>query len=96
MHDPSAAALGRRQRLERLERLLDVWIDRFEEALEDARPDPSKTTELSNVFTVCKRIAEIEQLELRLARAAQEERDGEEGGLLVDSALFGEGVSPED
>ncbi len=80
----------RRARLTRAERILDRWLDLFEAQLENARPDPSKTTELSNVFTICRRILEIEQLMQKLADK-EEPTDGAPR-FQVRSDVFGDGI----
>lgn len=93
MNEPDPRG-DRRERLRRAEALLDRWLDLFEEAIEDARPDPSKTAELANVFTICRRILEIEKLARQLD--AQEEHAHESPRGLVDSNLFGDGIPPLD
>lgn len=92
MTDPSSGELaaGRLARLRRAEALLDRWLDLFEEGLGQARPDPSRTTELANVFAILRRILEIEQHALKLA-ALQESLHGADRCPL-DPALFGEGI----
>lgn len=93
---PDSPPDPRRARLARAEALLDRWLVLFEEALgrEGLRLDPSKTTELANVFTICKRILEIEVLARRLATEGGSARDALYGSL--DSNLFGGGVPADD
>lgn len=80
-------------RLRRAEALLDAWIAKFEAALADARPDPSKTTELANVFAILKRVLEIEALQQRLdaARHAPGEADAD-ARFRLDPDLLGGGL----
>jgi len=93
MTDPLELDDPRTLRLGRVEALLDRWLERFEAALEDAAPDPSRTTELVNVFTILKRIREIEALERKLAAEA---RHDDTGFAALDPNLFGEAVPGED
>ena len=85
---------ARRARLERAEALLDQWLDLYEAALDNAKPDASKTSELSNVFSMVKRIYEIETARLNLDQL-EEKLDAHNAQPLIDSELFGDGI-PED
>ena len=77
-------------RLRRAEALLDRWLDLFEAALDDARPDPARTSELANVFTILKRIQEIETL---IHRATEAARSHDHKPLFEpDPHLFGDGI----
>jgi len=79
---------NRRERLARAEEMLDRWLDIFGGALDEARPDPSKTTEFANVFTILKRIREIELLEHKLDAETSNEGLSR---LDLDRRLFGDG-----
>ncbi|MDX1972834.1 MAG: hypothetical protein SFY68_09925 [Candidatus Sumerlaeia bacterium] len=54
------------RRLHRAEKLLDVWMDRYEANLPQAEPDASKIGELVNFFTLLKRILEIHEAQQKL------------------------------
>jgi hypothetical protein len=83
----------RRRRLQRAEELLDRWLDLFEQALDAAaaRVDASRTVEFANVFAICRRILEIEQLDRRLKEGSTNGHEPAAG--IVDPHLFGEGLS---
>ena len=78
----------RRARLARAEALLDRWLDLFEGALAEARPDPSKTTELANVFTILKRLEEIDALRARTAAREGANHDDATPPFRMDPNLF--------
>lgn len=89
----------RRQRLARAEALLDRWLDLFESALNDARPDPTKTTELANIFTICRRILEIEALMRKLDAQDPSDDTSPSTQYPIYPVLHGDSVpesSPED
>ena len=86
-HETTASA--RRERLARAERLLDRWLDLFEQALDDARPDASRTTELANIFTICRRILEIERLQSKQEDSAEHACPAP---YAMDPNLFGDGI----
>ncbi|MBX3728569.1 MAG: hypothetical protein KF858_05240 [Candidatus Sumerlaeia bacterium] len=92
MPEPSSETDHRRRRLERAEALLDRWLDLFEQALDApaARVDASRTVELANVFAICRRILEIEQLDRRLQEGNATGHEPAAG--IVDPHLFGDGV----
>ena len=86
-----------RFRMDRVLKLFDRWVDQFEENLDGACPDPSKSSELANLVTMMRRLLEIKQIEQKL-RAMEEEntndkKEGTETDDILDPELFGRGVS---
>lgn len=85
---------GLNKRLSRAEGLLDSWMDRYEANLADASPDASKVAELVNIFTLLKRILEIQDLQQKLIlleRASSHEQTTD--SFILDPTLFGGGIS---
>jgi len=84
-------------RMNRILRIFDQWIDQFEENLEHAAPDPSKSSELANLFTIMRKLLEIKQLEQKLAANEEAQSDDEKKGTetfdILDPELFGRGIS---
>jgi len=89
---------ARRARLRRVEGILDRWLDLFEAALDEARPDPTKTTELAGVFTMIKRIHEIDHLVRKIAALedAVARHDDHAHGFRIDPDLLGDGIPGDD
>lgn len=84
-------------RMNRVLKIFDQWIDLFEENLENAAPDPSKSSELANLFTIMRKLLEIKQLEQKLAANEEAQTDDEKKGTetfdILDPELFGRGIS---
>lgn len=86
----------RESRIQRAERLLDRWLDLYEQALEQATeppcklPDPTKIGDLANAFTILRRCVEIETLALKYQRLLSPAQDPHDALADLDPELFAE------
>lgn len=69
-------------------------MDRYEANLLEANPDASKVAELVNIFTLLKRILEIQDLQHKLLKnESAPANDQSPDSFVLHSALFGDGIS---